>query len=145
MIEKPVQPFERHVTVDFLIYIEKAVDAFVISGVDPERPFVGGEQRHDFFQFTFERRREIGSRLQKVFKIGGRKYEHFACAIAAEEIVAFSRTRHFDPARKVFLFLLRFLGEKIVSDAKSHLALLMQLLDYSVILGIVLEPATSVN
>src|SRR6266540_4249845 len=71
MIEKPVQPFERHVAVYFLIYIEKAVDAFVISGVDPERPFVGGEQRHDVFQFAFKRRSEIGSRLQKVFKIGG--------------------------------------------------------------------------
>src|SRR6266498_5241074 len=54
MIEKPVQPFERHVAVDFLIYSEKAVDTFVISGVDPERPFVDGEQRHDVFQFTFE-------------------------------------------------------------------------------------------
>src|SRR6266853_3691700 len=71
MIEKPVQSFERHVAVDFLIYIEKAVDAFVISGVQPERPFIGGEQRHDVFQFAFKRRREIGSRLQEVFEIGG--------------------------------------------------------------------------
>src|SRR6266446_523299 len=71
MIEKPVQPFERHVAVYFLIYIEKAVDAFVISGVQPEWPFVGGQQRHDVFQFAFKRRTEIGSRLQKVFKIGG--------------------------------------------------------------------------
>src|SRR5882672_8677709 len=54
MIEKPVQSFERHVAVYFLVYIEKAVDAFVVSGVDPERPFVGGQQRHDVFQFTFE-------------------------------------------------------------------------------------------
>src|SRR6266436_1783486 len=145
MIEKPVQPFERHVTVYFLIYIEKAVDAFVISGVDPEWPFVGGQQRHNVFQLAFKRRREIGSRLQEVFKIGGRKYEHFACAIAAKEIVALSRTRHFDPARKVFLLLLRFLGEKIVSDAKSQLAALVQLLDDSVILRIVLEAASGVN
>src|SRR6266404_4441213 len=145
MIEKPVQPFERHVAVYFLIDIEKAADAFVISGVDPERPFVGGQQRHDVFQFAFERQREIGSRLQEVFKIGGRKYEHFACAIAAKEIVALSRTRHFDPARKVFLLLLRFLGEKIVSDAKSQLAALVQILDDSVILRIVLEAASGVD
>src|SRR5579862_2686213 len=60
MIEKPVQSFERHVAVYFLIYIEKAVDAFVISGVQSERPFIGGQQRHNIFQIAFERRREIG-------------------------------------------------------------------------------------
>src|SRR6266478_1585139 len=54
MIEKPVQSFERYVAVYFLIYIEKAVDAFVISGVKPERPFVGGQQRHNVFQFAFK-------------------------------------------------------------------------------------------
>src|SRR5437773_12522982 len=118
MIEKPVQPFERHVTVDFLVYIEKTIDAFVISSVQPERPLVGGEQCHDLFQFAFEWRRKIGARLQKVFKIGGRKYEHFARAIASEEIVAFARSSHLNPARKVFLFLLGFLGEKVIRDTQ---------------------------
>ena len=44
VVEEPVEPFEGHVAINSLEYIEKAGDAFVISSVETERPFVGGQQ-----------------------------------------------------------------------------------------------------
>ena len=54
MIEEPVQPLERHVTVDFLEHIQEARDALIVSRVQAERPFVGRQQRDDFLEFAFE-------------------------------------------------------------------------------------------
>ena len=45
MVEKPVQSFEGRFAVDLLEHIQKARDAFVVGGVQTERPFVCGQQR----------------------------------------------------------------------------------------------------
>ena len=125
MVEKPVQTFERDIAIDLLKNIQKARDAFVVGGVKTERPFVSSQQRYDTFQFAFQRSRKVGARFEKIFKIRRRENQHFARAVATEEIIALARPRHFDPAREIFLFLFRFLGEKVVGDAQSHFAALM--------------------
>ena len=120
MVEEPVQSFERHFAIHFLEHIQEARDAFVVGRVQAERPLVGREQRHDFLEFAFQRRGQVGTRFKEVFKIRRRENQHFARAVAAEEIVAFARPGHLDPAREVFLLLLRLLREEIVGDAKRQ-------------------------
>ena len=46
VIEKPVEAFEGHFAVHVLIDIQEARDAFIVSGMQSERPLVRGEQRH---------------------------------------------------------------------------------------------------
>ena len=65
MVEEPVQSFERHFAVHFLKHIQKAGDAFVVSGVQAERPFVRGQQRNDLLQFTFQRSRQDRGAVQE--------------------------------------------------------------------------------
>src|SRR5205823_13236127 len=74
-----------------------------------------------------------------------RSHQHFARAVAAEEIVTLARAGHLDPARKVFLLLLRLLSEEIVSDAQRHLALAMQFFNDGVIFRVILKSAARVN
>ena len=54
VIEEPVQSPERHVAVDFLEHIQEARDALIVSGVQTERPFVGGQKRDDILEFAFQ-------------------------------------------------------------------------------------------
>ena len=89
--------------------------------------------------------REIRTRFEEIFKVRRREYEHFARAIAAEEIIALAGPGHFDPTSKILLFLFWFLREKIVGDAQRHLALAMQFIDDGVILRVILEATAGVN
>ena len=110
-----------------------------------KRPLVSGKQRDDRFKFRVQRGRQIGPRLKEVLEIGRGEHQHLPSAIAAQEIVTLTGPSHFDPARKVFSLLLRFLGEEIVGDANGHFPALMQLLDDGVILRVVLRAAASIN
>src|SRR4029077_610825 len=92
VVEDPVQALERQVTVHSLKNVQETRDAFVVGCVQPERPFVSREQRDDFLEFIFETARKIGTRLKKVFEIGGTEHEHFTCAVAAEKVIAFTRS-----------------------------------------------------
>jgi hypothetical protein len=120
MVEEPIQALERNFTVYLLEHIEESRDAFIVGGMQPERPFVCGQQRHDTSLSSPSRdalRSGRGSR--KSSKSAAEKHEHFAGAVAAEEIIALARPRHLDPAGKIFLFLLWLLGEEIVGDAQG--------------------------
>src|SRR2546430_14193791 len=69
VIEEPIQSFERHVAIHLLEHTEEAREAFVVSRVQAERPLVRREQRDDFPEFTFERRRQIRAGFEKVLKV----------------------------------------------------------------------------
>src|ERR1035438_2043834 len=96
MIEKPVQALERSFTIYFLEDVQETCDAFIVGGMQPERPFVGGKQRDDVFKLALQRCVEIGPRFKEVLEVRCREYEHFAGAVAAEEIIAVARPRHLD-------------------------------------------------
>src|SRR5438034_8528715 len=145
VIEEPVQPLEWYVAVYFLKHVEEARDAFVVGRVQAERPFVRREQRNDSLQFAFEGRRQIGARFEKIFKVGRGEHEHFAPAVAAQEIVPFAWASHLDPAREVLLLLLWLLREEIVSNAECEFATLMQFLDDGVVLRVILIAAARIN
>jgi len=83
--------------------------------------------------------------LQKIFEVRRREDEHLPCPIAAQKVVTLTRPGHFDPAREVFFFLPRPLGEEIVGDAEGQLTALVQFFDDGVILRVILIPATSVD
>ena len=93
----------------------------------------------------FQRRGKIRTRFEEILKVRRGEDEHFARAVAAEEVVAFARPGHLDPAREVFLLLLRFLREEIVGDAQRQFAALVQFLDDGVVLRVILKSAARVN
>jgi hypothetical protein len=44
MVEEPIQPLERNFTIDLLEHFQETRDAFVISCVQTERPFIRSQQ-----------------------------------------------------------------------------------------------------
>ena len=54
VVEEPIQSSKGYVAVHFLENIQKARDAFIVGGVQAERPFVGRQKRDDFLEFAFE-------------------------------------------------------------------------------------------
>ena len=51
---------------------EEPIDAFVVGGMDPERPLVDGQQFYDRLQLVFHCGGEVWPRLQEVLEISCR-------------------------------------------------------------------------
>ena len=145
VVEEPVQPVERNVTVHLLEHVQHAADGFVVSGVQAERPAVLHQMAHHALQFVFHTRREVRTRLEEVFKIGGGENQHLARAVVAEEVAALARRKHVGPFFKVFQLVARTLGKQVVGDADGHLLFLVQLGNHLVIFRVVLEAAACVD
>ncbi len=71
VVEEPVQPVERNVTVDLLEYIQHPANRFVIGRMQAERPAMFHQMTHHALQLILHAGGQVGSRLQKVFKVGG--------------------------------------------------------------------------
>ena len=89
--------------------------------------------------------RQIRPRLQEIFKIRRRKYQHLAGAVGAIEVGPLPRLQHVGPAFEVLQLLLRPLGKQVVGDAHGHLLFRVQLFDNFVIFRVVLETAPGVD
>ena len=88
VVDDPVQAIERHVAIDLLVDIEDARDAFVVGGVDAERPAILRKQAHDRFELAFHARRQLRARLAEILEVGRGEHEHFAGAVVAQHVVA---------------------------------------------------------
>src|SRR5882762_6929727 len=71
--------------------------------------------------------------------------QHLAGAVVAKVVVALFVLRGSRPVREVLLLALRLLREEVVGKSDRELAVVVELLDDSVVLGIVLEAAARVD
>ena len=69
MIEEPIGSFERDFTVDLLEHVQHPGDAFVIGGVNTERPFICSQERNNLLQVLFQVGRKVGSGFQEILEI----------------------------------------------------------------------------
>src|SRR5258706_2159651 len=145
MIEEPIQSREWQLSIDVFKHSEESGDTLVISGVQTKWPFVCRQQTDDVLQITLQRRAQLGTRLQEVFKVRCAKNQHFTRAIAAIEVIAMARRSDLDPAREVLPLLLGMLRKKVIGDANCHVATLMQFVNDRVVFRVVLEAAAGIN
>lgn len=145
MVEEPVQAVKRNVLVDAFEHVERPRDRLVIGGVKPPRPTVLREDADDLLKLALHFRRHIRPRLPEILKVCGREHQHLAAAIVTEKIVALFVLRRLRPIQKVLLLAFRLLREQIVGEPDGELALLTQLADDFVILGVVLKAPARVD
>ena len=120
-------------------------DRLVVGRMQPPRPAVLRQDAHDLFELALHLRRHVGTRLAEILEIGGREDQHLAGAVVAEVIVALLVLRRLGPVEEIVLLALRLLREEVVGEADGQLAVVGELLDDGVVLGIVLEAAAGVD
>ncbi len=113
--------------------------------MDTKRPFIGGEQLDDPFQFALHGRYGRRTRLEEVLEVGGRPGEVLASAVHAQHIRSRAGLRQGNPPLVVGIFLSRALCEQVVGDTDGQLIVVMQPLDDIVVVGKVLAAATGVD
>nr|GEU28262.1 hypothetical protein [Tanacetum cinerariifolium] len=150
VVEEPAQAGKRRVLVHFFDHGQVAVDAFVIRGVNAERPAVLDQQAQHRLQFAFHLVRHVGARLEEILEVGRAPYQVFAAAlgvvaIGVEQVFILVRPGLREPALVVFQFLARLLRKQVVRRAHRQLAVLRQFQADRVIVGIRLAAAARVD
>ena len=130
---------------DLLEHIERAADRLIIGGVQPPGPAPLGEQADHRFQIAFHLRRHVGAGDAEILEIGGRIDQHLARAVMAISIVAVPRLDLRRPGGEVLQLLLRLLREEIIGDAQCQLAILVQLVDDGIVIGIILRASARID
>lgn len=110
-----------------------------------ERPALFNQVAHHRFQLLLHGQRQVGTRFQEVFEVGGREHQHLASAVVAQVIIALVQGDAAGPVLEVAEFFLGLLGEQVVGDAHRQLLVLGQLLDHRIVIGVVLEAAAGVD
>lgn len=134
VVDEPVQAVERNLAVDLLVHIQDAVDAFVVGGMDAERPPLLDQQPHHLFQLRLHAGRQFRARLVEQFEVGCGEHQHLAGTVVTQQVIALARGDDLAPVLEVLLFLALVLGEQVVGDAHGELAVAVQLLDDLVVL-----------
>ncbi len=116
MVEEPVDAIQRRIAVDLFEHVEGPRDGLVIGRMHAPGPAVLRKHPHDLFKIAFHLRRHVRAWLAKILEIGGGEDQHLAGTIVAEVIGALLVGDRGGPAEKVFLLLLRLLGEEIVGE-----------------------------
>ena len=145
MIEEPVQAIKRDIAVHLLKHVQHPADGLIVGGMQAERPAMLHQMAYHPLQLILHALRQIRPRLQEIFKIRRRKYQHLAGAVGAIEVSPLPRLQHVGPAFKILQLLLRPLSKQVVGDAHGHLIFRVQLFDNFVIFRIVLEAAAGVD
>src|SRR5215472_402692 len=103
------------------------------------------EVSNNCFQFAFHNGRHIRTRNEKVLEICGRKNQHLASTVDAEEIVANARLCHLGPILKVGELPFRLLRKEVVCKPEGKFSISMQFVYNTVIVGIVLKTSPGIN
>ena len=86
MIEEPVQAIKRDIAVHLLKHVQHPADGLIVGGMQAERPAMLHQMAYHPLQLILHALRQIRPRLQEIFKIRRRKYQHLAGAIGAIEV-----------------------------------------------------------
>ena len=86
MIEEPVQAIKRDIAVHLLKHVQHPADGVIVGGMQAERPAMLHQMAYHPLQLILHALRQIRSRLQEIFKIRRRKYQHLAGAVGAIEV-----------------------------------------------------------
>src|SRR5579864_9550754 len=140
-----MKALQRNLPVHFLVDVEGTCDRLVVGGMEAEGPVMLRQQAHYRPKFLLHDSGHVGTRLEEVLEIRGRKDQHFSSAVVAKVIIALPRTEHAGPVLEVDKLAFGPLGEKVVGNPNCQFTILVQLLDDLVVIGVVLEPAASVN
>ena len=136
---------ERLSLVHTLENSQKPINGFIVGRVNAERPFIGGQQFNDLFEFFFHDRSRIRPWFEEILKISGRPGKVLARAIHAQPIIARTGLGDPNPLLVVVQLLPGRLGKKVVGNAKRHLAFVVKLPHNVIIFRVVLPTTTSVN
>jgi hypothetical protein len=145
VVDEPVKTSHRNLPVHFLVDVEGTCDRLVVGGMESEGPVMLRQQAHYRPKFLLHDPWHVGTRLEEVLEIRGRKDQHFSSAVVAKVIVALPRTEHAGPVLEVDELAFLPLGEKVVGNPNCQFTILVQLLDNLVVVRVVLEPAACVN
>ena len=145
MVKEPVQAVEWDITIHLFEYVEHTAYRFVIGGMQAEWPAMFNQVANHALQLIFHAWRQVRTRLQKVFKVGGGEHQHFTRAVVTKVVAALARRQHVGPLFKVFQLVAGTLREEVVGDTNCHLLFLVQFGDHLVIFRVVLETAARVD